>query len=387
MQLACSGLSVKAAKEEWRQLGLNKHNLRIALELLYDSFADAPVLGSLLNPAKSLAAQIGTWPELADALTQAMEAERESADSNYTEAVIVAQGIAKAAQLLTNEYQWVITNVPYLARGKQDKVLQEFADQHYPEGKNDLATMFLDRCLDFCSEGGVTSIVLPQNWLFLTSYRKFREKLLKRDTWNLVARLGARAFEMISGEVVQAVLITLTKGQAFQADGLFADKQSAAHKLRGLDVSEERTAADKAQQLPVVEVKSVEQVKQLENPDARVAFGLSYGYLLMKVASGLNGMHGADSLRFRFQFWEITNFEIWDFFQGTTGSTSHYAGMENVFYWPNNGQVHKDNPKAYIKGEAVWGKKGVVIRDRKSTRLNSSHVAISYAVFCLKKKK
>src|SRR5437870_11383249 len=31
---------------------------------------------------------------------------------------------------------------------------------------------------------------------------------------------------------------------------------------------------------------------------------------------------------------------------------------------------------------ATWGS-----RDRKSTRLNSSHVAISYAVFCLKKKK
>src|SRR5699024_11365899 len=29
----------------------------------------------------------------------------------------------------------------------------------------------------------------------------------------------------------------------------------------------------------------------------------------------------------------------------------------------------------------------MVIRDRKSTRLNSSHVSISYAVFCLKKKK
>src|SRR5690349_23019204 len=27
------------------------------------------------------------------------------------------------------------------------------------------------------------------------------------------------------------------------------------------------------------------------------------------------------------------------------------------------------------------------VRDRKSTRLNSSHVEISYAVFCLKKKK
>src|SRR5690625_5927103 len=29
----------------------------------------------------------------------------------------------------------------------------------------------------------------------------------------------------------------------------------------------------------------------------------------------------------------------------------------------------------------------VMVRDRKSTRLNSSHVAISYAVFCLKKKR
>src|SRR5690606_41686374 len=29
---------------------------------------------------------------------------------------------------------------------------------------------------------------------------------------------------------------------------------------------------------------------------------------------------------------------------------------------------------------------GVTITDRKSTRLNSSHVKISYAVFCLKKK-
>src|SRR5699024_11768586 len=29
---------------------------------------------------------------------------------------------------------------------------------------------------------------------------------------------------------------------------------------------------------------------------------------------------------------------------------------------------------------------GVCLQDRKSTRLNSSHVSISYAVFCLKKK-
>src|SRR5690554_7628142 len=34
-----------------------------------------------------------------------------------------------------------------------------------------------------------------------------------------------------------------------------------------------------------------------------------------------------------------------------------------------------------------WPRRNRPTRDRKSTRLNSSHVRISYAVFCLKKKK
>src|SRR5699024_2154954 len=34
-----------------------------------------------------------------------------------------------------------------------------------------------------------------------------------------------------------------------------------------------------------------------------------------------------------------------------------------------------------------WVQRNVILIDRKSTRLNSSHVSISYAVFCLKKKK
>src|SRR3712207_7678149 len=34
-----------------------------------------------------------------------------------------------------------------------------------------------------------------------------------------------------------------------------------------------------------------------------------------------------------------------------------------------------------------WGKLDITLGDRKSTRLNSSHANISYAVFCLKKKK
>src|SRR2546422_4476345 len=42
------------------------------------------------------------------------------------------------------------------------------------------------------------------------------------------------------------------------------------------------------------------------------------------------------------------------------------------------------NPKVR---QQIWDEYPLLARDRKSTRLNSSHGYISYAVFCLKKKK
>src|SRR2546430_6411773 len=43
-------------------------------------------------------------------------------------------------------------------------------------------------------------------------------------------------------------------------------------------------------------------------------------------------------------------------------------------------------PRFPIRIALVTSPTGAAIRDRKSTRLNSSHSQISYAVFCLKKK-
>src|SRR5256885_10554554 len=52
----------------------------------------------------------------------------------------------------------------------------------------------------------------------------------------------------------------------------------------------------------------------------------------------------------------------------------------------------RSKPGSYVRRKSVLklgavGAASVPARDRKSTRLNSSHLVISYAVFCLKKKK
>src|SRR5690349_23466031 len=50
-------------------------------------------------------------------------------------------------------------------------------------------------------------------------------------------------------------------------------------------------------------------------------------------------------------------------------------------------QVHHPAHRADHHLRALLELRHLVAEDRKSTRLNSSHVEISYAVFCLKKKK
>src|SRR5690625_6317566 len=54
-------------------------------------------------------------------------------------------------------------------------------------------------------------------------------------------------------------------------------------------------------------------------------------------------------------------------------------------------EAYKQKQADFEKQKKEWAKlknePTVTKEDRKSTRLNSSHVAISYAVFCLKKKK
>ncbi len=375
IQVACSGLAINAAKDEWKQLAAHmggKQNLSIAMDWLHDNFKDAPILGSLMNPAKSKAAGLVSWQELSEALDKALsnESAQESQFNEQHQAAhenaVVAQGMAKAAKLLASQYQWVITNVPYLARGKQEDKLRDFIEHNYPAGKNDLATAFLDRCLEFCVQGGTSSIVLPQNWLFLTSYKKFREKLLTQDTWHLIARLGPQAFQTPMWDF-NVQLITISNGNnASESGGLFGAAEQD-NLIRGVDVSEPRTAAEKAEHLITTEVKSVEQAKQLENPDARVTFEESLNELLLAdVADYGKGSTTGDGPRFLLKFWEyqvITNERVYWLNSPNAGAT--WSGREQVCKTRLDDIELNSQLGCRLHGQNVFSRSGVVVNKMK----------------------
>ena len=291
--------------------------------------------------------------------------EQERTTDEQTERAVAAQGMARAAELLAGRYHWVITNVPYLARGKQDEKLRTFCAKHYPASKNDLATVFLDRCLGLCTEGGTTSLVLPQNWLFLTSYRKLRERLLNRETWHLLARLGPGAFETISGEVVKAILITLTHGRPAGRPVGLSSEARASGMMSCLDVSESGTTGKKANRLATTRITGIEQKRQLENPDARVVLGRNgSGALLLQVYSkSLQGLSPADARRFGRFFFELSAVGgDWCYWQSTVKHVNHYGGRELTLRFGRDLERAVASGEAYIRGSNAWGQLGVVLR-------------------------
>lgn len=361
LNVACSGLPVTAEKAQWTGLAQPHTALRNALDLLYDEFQEAPVLGSLLSPSEGIAASVARM-DMSQLVQAALAEEDNEQYAERQEAVIMAHGLAKAVALLAERYTLVMTNVPYLARGKQGEILRSFCETRYPEAKNDLATVFLERCLKLCAKGGTAAIVLPQNWLFLTTYKKFREKLLKRDTWHLLARLGAGAFETISGEVVKAILLAISHGEVCPSGGLLGNSKSV-HILHGLDVASAATAQSKADALRVAPLQSVEQAKQLENPDARVGFeeGGTETLLSQKADYGKGSTTG-DAPRFLQYIWEVPHIQahhvLW---LNSPNGNEPWSGRRQYCTADLNSSVLKSQQGCWLRGQSVWNRSGVAV--------------------------
>jgi hypothetical protein len=367
--IACTGLAVGGTREEWMDILSGQtvnHNVRFFFGQLYDLFSKAPALGSLINPHRFLGS--GWLSEndrvgLDRALSLAMASESRSV-TERSELGITAQGVAKAAELLAGRYTVVATNVPYLGRAKQDAVIKHHLESNYPLGKADLATAFVLRCLEFCARGGTAALVTPQNWLFLTTYTKLRQMLLETRSWNWVARLGAGAFETISGQIVNVALPMLSTVSP-QDD----------HLMAGIDVATAKEPDEKAAMLRGegnAQIVLVQQTEQLENPDVRVGLHVRRtGVTISEIAECYQGLVTGDIERFTKNFWEVivTNADNWVPFRRSNNSSQMYGDVSEVLLWENGaGQLCSYAKEAreqlhdmHESGNRAWGRSGVAV--------------------------
>ena len=385
LNLACSGLAPNAPCDEWTRLSedaaaagglppkrdllgvedtLMSAPLRNSLGALHDLFAQAPVLGSLIDPRAVEADLFQHDYESVRVLLGAL-LERERGSDEQTERAVAAQGMARAAELLAGRYHLVITNVPYLARGKQSDELKQFAQDRHPAAKADLATLFVSRIFGWLDKHGVAAVVTPQNWLFLTSYKKLRENLLKQRTWNLVARLGPGAFDTVTGEVVKACLFIASRGKPTVRPVGDAATQRQGAEMHGLDVTDCGTTAEKAVKLWEGGIGSVKQARQLENPDARIVIDATPSTsLLSEFADALVGLQTSDDAMFVIAYWELRFIDkaVWEYLQSTPERFAETDGLSWLVRWERGRGALLSLPTAYpTKGLKAVGRVGIAV--------------------------
>ena len=182
---------------------VNKAKLEI-IELL-DTLTNAKEYGSILKVDKC------DW-NLLRRFTECLDAgEQMSMDTmgiDETQAQLAS--LIHIGEILSQKYDVVVTNPPYMGNGSMSASLSEFVKVHYNNGRNDLFAVFINKCLDFCKPNKYVAMITQHQWMFLSSYASVREQVMKSTLVNM-AHLGARAFDEISGEVVQTSSFILQK--------------------------------------------------------------------------------------------------------------------------------------------------------------------------------
>jgi hypothetical protein len=360
--IACCGLKVAARPQDWEALvpdeAPSAEYVRQELRQLHASFSKAPLLGSLLDPSKTLRRDMATSSHgsLTCLLRKALSTERASRapdNDDRWELALCAQGLLEAARILDLRYHLVITNVPYLARGNQVEELRDYSATHYPNAKGDLANVFLERCIELSqpSGQGVVQIVMPQNWLFLTTYSKQRAELLTSVSWDLLVRLGPGAFQTISGEVVQAILLTQTNVRP-------TDKSA----LCGIDVSDERPAIQKANALRRADCVSVAQNDQLGNPDKVISFNnIASEALLASHATVNYGSKPGQTERIIRLFFEVPlPSPRWQYLESTPKGKADFTGKQKICF--SFEEIERQGISEFgLRSADVLGKRGTLI--------------------------
>ena len=342
-------------KAEFAALANGDEELRRGLEALHDLFIRAPLLGSLIEPTGGDLIDARRVARIEDSISLLVERMR-GAEPERAEGALAALGMADAAVILSRRWVLQSTNVPFLGRGKQDADLAAHLAVRFATAKADLATAMLERMRRLAAPGGTVAAVTPQNWLFLAGYKKLRECLLAQVSLAVVAALGPRCFETISGEVVNAVLVAATD-----------TRPDAKTVIAGFDANEAPDPAGKAAVLSAGEVRVLGQSGQRTNPDQIIQLRVrTIDTIVGTFAYVRGGTTSGDSPLFRRFFWEVSgSSSAWELQQNSFSSGDiPFVGRECVLLWEAGEGLlasRTGGGGATIAGREAWRRDGLAI--------------------------
>ncbi len=267
---------------------------------------------------------------------------------------------------LTDKYTAVVANPPYMGSGNMNPELSRYVNENYKDGKADLFSVFMLLSERLLVENGKYGMINMQSWMFLSSFEKLREHIIRSLHIDNMLHLGPRTFDELSGEVVQNTAFVMEKHSPEGLDGgiyyrLVDGKNCSAKQSMFLE---------RANRYSNVSQRNFEKIPGCPIGywvSEKIFAGFAENLALSAVCKPTQGLATADNARFLRYWTEVSienigfNFEnaeeakLSDFkwFPTTKGGGFRrwYGNMFYVVNWKNG-------------GEELTNFKGAVIRNR-----------------------
>lgn len=268
--------------------------------------------------------------------------------------------VLRMAEALSPKYHVIVANPPYMGAGGMNASLKGFAAEKFKSSKGDLFAMFIDRSFNLARRHGYISMITLQNWMFLSTYRPIREKLLKLSPIRSLVQVGFNSFpELNSKFALGAGFVLQCAGKPLQGD--FVNLNDAPHSADKRSVFMAKKKAGEIYRVNPQQFGSI--------PGSPIQYAFSQGVFrafasnpkMGDVADARNGMTTGDNGRFVRHWSEISlvksninpqsganKFEKKWFPYNKGGQTRKwYGNQETVVDWQANGKaINSIKPKS-----------------------------------------
>lgn len=174
--------------------------MNVISRYLVDTFRDAKELGSIITAESK---DYDGYMAYLDGCDEQGQLTMEDADwLQNTRPMLKA--LAHQAKVLAAKYPVVCTNPPYL--NKIEGRLKTFVTENYKDYSGDLFSVFTYRNLMFCKQDGYCGYMTPFVWMFIKTYEKLREFIIRNKSITTLVQMEYSAFEEATVPICSFVL-------------------------------------------------------------------------------------------------------------------------------------------------------------------------------------
>lgn len=323
--------------------------LRAAIKSIITEMHDAKEYGSILNITPvDFTALYARFGEVRNEISMSKET-----------ALNDLLPLVQAAEALSQKYDVVVTNPPYMGGRSIGSKLGDKIEELYPDGHQDLFAVFIERDFDFLNANGFSAMITMHSFMFLASFERLRVAFLKNNLISLL-HLGIKAFDEIGNDVVQTASYVVRKTELPEYNSIFSRLVDCKDQL-----------LKKVEFLKHHFLSTNKVADFLRIPSATLAYWVPEAFIenyekypalgSMIEMSSLNKT--GDNETYLRYWWEVNNKCIgqkWIFYSKGGNFRRYYGNIDMVIDWSDTARnFYKTNKTSNLVAEEYWYKEGI----------------------------